>query len=65
MLGVVILILILIDVKIRLSDLLMLAGTIFLSFKARRQVSLALIMGMPLLAKFIASFFEKYIRNGN
>ena len=60
MLGVVILILILIDVKIRLSDLLMLAGTIFLSFKARRQVSLALIMGMPLLAKFIASFFEKY-----
>ena len=60
MLAIIILLLILVDVKIRLSDLLMLAGTIFLSFKARRQVSLVLIMGMPLLAKFIASFFEKY-----
>ena len=60
MLAVTILILILFDIKIRLSDLLMIAGTIFLSFKARRQVSLVIIMGMPLLAKFIASFFEKY-----
>ena len=60
MLGITILILILVDIKVRLSDILMLAGTVFLSFKARRQVSLVLIMGMPLLAKFIASFFEKY-----
>ena len=60
MLAVTILILILVDIKIRLSDLLLFAGTVFLSFKARRQVSLVLIMGMPLLAKFISSFFEKY-----
>ena len=60
MLAVTILILILTDIKIRLSDLLMFAGTIFLSFKARRQVSLVLIMGMPLLARFISSFLEKY-----
>ena len=60
MLGVTILILILVDIKIRLSDLLMFAGTLILSIKSRRQVSLVLIMGMPLLAKFISSFFEKY-----
>ncbi len=60
MLAVTILILILTDIKIRLSDLLMFCGTIFLSFKARRQVSLVIIMGMPLLSKFISSFFEKY-----
>ena len=60
MISITILILILVDIKIRLSDLLMFGGTLFLSFKARRQVSLVLIMGMPLLAKFISSFFEKY-----
>ena len=60
MLAVTLLILILVDIKIRLSDLLMFSGTLFLSLKARRQVSLVLIMGMPLLAKFISSFFEKY-----
>ena len=60
MLSITLLILILFDIKIRLSDLLMFGGTLFLSFKARRQVSLVLIMGMPLLAKFISSFFEKY-----
>lgn len=60
MLAVTLLILILVDIKIRLSDLLMFAGTMYLSFKSRRQVSLEIIMGMPLLAKFISSFFEKY-----
>ena len=60
MLAITILILILIDIKIRLSDLLMFAGTLYLSLKARRQVSLVVIMGMPLLCKFISSFFEKY-----
>lgn len=60
MLAITLLILILVDIKIRLSDLLMFGGTLYLSLKSRRQVSLVLIMGMPLLAKFIASFFEKY-----
>ena len=63
MLGVTILVLILFDIKIRLSDLLMFGGTLYLSLKSRRQVSLVLIMGMPLLAKFISSFFEKYDNN--
>ena len=60
MLSVIIISLVLFDVKVRLSDLFMLGGTIFLSFKARRQVSLVVIMGMPILAKIIAGFFEKY-----
>lgn len=60
MLAITFLILILVDIKIRLSDLLMFAGTLYLSLKSRRQVSLEIIMGMPLLAKFISSFFEKY-----
>ena len=60
MLIVMFAILILVDIKIRLSDLLMFAGTLILAFMARRQVSLVVIMGMPILAKFIASFFEIY-----
>jgi hypothetical protein len=60
MLCVMFIILILVDIKVRLSDLLMFAGTLILAFNSRRQVSLVLIMCMPILAKFIASFFEKY-----
>ncbi|MBR2289874.1 MAG: hypothetical protein IJ867_04575 [Clostridia bacterium] len=60
MLAITLTILVLVDIKVRLSDLLMFAGTLYLSLKSRRQVSLELIMGMPILAKFIASFFEKY-----
>ncbi len=60
MLVFIIIALVLFDVKVRLSDLFMLAGTIFLSFNARRQVSLVVIMGMPILAKIIAGFFDKY-----
>ena len=60
MLVFIIISLVLFDVKVRLSDLFMLAGTIFLSFNARRQVSLVVIMGMPILAKIISGFFEKY-----
>ena len=60
MLIFIIVSLVLFDVKVRLSDIFMLAGTIFLSFNARRQVSLVVIMGMPILAKVISGFFEKY-----
>ena len=63
MLIVTIISLVLFDVKVRLSDLFMLAGTIFLSFNARRQVSLVVIMGMPILAKIIAGFIEKKDKN--
>lgn len=60
MIGITLLMLILFDVKIRLSDLLLFAGTLILAFKARRQVSLVIIMGIPVLAKLISGFFEKY-----
>ena len=60
MLVVIFALLILFDIKVRLSDLLMFAGTVFLAFKARRQVSLVVIMCMPILAKLISGFFEKY-----
>ncbi|MCI8310224.1 MAG: hypothetical protein HFJ45_08755 [Clostridia bacterium] len=63
MLGIMFIILILFDIKVRLSDLLMFAGTLILAFKARRQVSLVVIMCMPILAKLISSFFEKYDNN--
>jgi len=56
MISIIFVSLILFDTKVRLSDLL-------LSFKARRQVSLVIIMCMPLLAKFIATFLEKYDDN--
>ncbi len=63
MLIIMFAILILIDIKVRLSDLLMIAGTLILSFKARRQVSLVVIMCMPILAKLIADFLAKYDEN--
>lgn len=59
-LAIIIAILVLVDIKVRLSDLFMIAGTVILMFTARRQVSLFIIMCMPILAAFIAKFFEKY-----
>lgn len=60
MIAIMFVILIVVDIKVRLKDLLMFGGTLFLAFKARRQVSLVIIMCMPILAKFLSSFFEKY-----
>jgi hypothetical protein len=60
MIGILLVMLILFDLKVNLSDLLMIAGTLILAFKARRQVSLVIIMCMPILAKLISAFFEKY-----
>lgn len=48
------------DTKIKLPDLFMLMGLTFLSFKSRRQVSMFAILCAPILAKMIASMFEKY-----
>ena len=59
-LSIILAILVLIDIKVRLSDLFMIAGTVILMFTARRQVSLFIIMCMPILAGLIAKFFEKY-----
>lgn len=59
-LAILIVILVLIDIKVRLSDLFMIAGTIILMFTARRQVSLFIIMCMPILGKLISDFLAKY-----
>ena len=48
------------DSKIKLSDLFMLAGITYLSFKSRRQVSMFAIFCIPILASLIAQFIEKY-----
>ena len=48
------------DSKIRLSDLFMLAGITYLSFKSRRQVSMFAIFCAPIIAALIAQFVDKY-----
>ena len=48
------------DTKIKLSDLFMLGGLGYLSFKMRRQVSMFAIFGCFILVKMIASFLNKY-----
>lgn len=53
-------ILIFTDTKIKLSDLFMLLGLTFLAFKTQRQISMFAIFCAPILAKLIASMFEKY-----
>ncbi|MGN1299127.1 MAG: hypothetical protein ACI4UE_03995 [Candidatus Scatovivens sp.] len=54
-----ILILLLSDLKIRLSDFFMLAGLTYLSFKSARQISLFIIMCTPILAKLVSELVDK------
>ena len=51
------------DTKIKLSDLFMLVGLTYLSFKMRRQVSMFAIFCGFILAKMIASFLDKYAKD--
>lgn len=64
-LALVLAILIFTDVKIKLSDLFMVAGLIFLSFMSRRQVSLLLIIGIFSFAKWVTYLVEKYDPEGS
>lgn len=48
------------DTKISLKDGFMLAGLILLTFSARRQFSLLLVIGVMSLTKLICDFIEKY-----
>lgn len=50
------------DTKLKFSDLCMLAGITYLSFKSRRQVSMFAIFCGPILASLISQFVEKYDR---
>ncbi len=54
------LVLIFTDTKIKLSDLFMLMGITYLSFKSRRQVSMFAIFCGPILANLISNMVEKY-----
>ena len=56
-------ILIFTDTKIKLSDLFMLAGLTYLSFKMRRQVSMFAIFCGFILIKMISAFLDKYDKN--
>ena len=59
-LTIFVLILMFTDTKIKLSDLFMLAGLVFLSFMSRRQISLLLIIGGFILQKLICELINKY-----
>ena len=52
------------DVKIKLSDLFMLAGLIYLSFMSRRQVSLLVLIGGFIFSKLLKYLTEKYDLEG-
>lgn len=58
-------ILIFTDTKIRLSDLFMMGGLLFLSLKTRRQISMYLLIGTVILNRLACSFFNKYDREGS
>ncbi len=53
------------DVKIKLSDLFMIAGLIFLSFMSRRQVSLLVLIGVFIFAKWLEYLANKYDKDGS
>ena len=58
------LILIFTDVKIKLSDLFMIAGLTLMAFMSRRQVSMFVLIGGFVFAKLLVSLIEKYDKGG-
>lgn len=60
----VIAILIFTDVKIRLKDLFMIAGLTLLMFMTRRQESMLILLGSPIIARIITELFDKYDKGG-
>lgn len=57
-------ILIFTDVKIRLRDLFMIGGLLFLSFMTRRQTSMFILIGVIPLNRMICDLFDKYDKEG-
>ena len=53
------------DVKIKLSDLFMIAGLIFLGFMSRRQISLLVLIGVFIFAKWLEYLVNKYDKDGS
>ena len=58
------LILIFTDIKIKLSDLFMLAGLVLMSFMSRRQISMFVLIGGFIFAKLLVALIEKYDKQG-
>ena len=52
------------DAKIKLRDLFMLAGLVFLSFMSRRQVSMLILIGGFVFSKLLTYLVEKYDAEG-
>ena len=50
--------------KVTLKDLFMVVGLMYLSFMARRQTSLFILIVAPIFAKWIANIFDKYDKDG-
>ena len=57
-LVIFIVILIFTKLKIRMSDLFMIGGLLYLSFTSRRQISLFIIMCMPILARLLVQIIN-------
>ena len=63
-LALFLIILIFTDTKIKLSDLFMLAGMVYLIFMSRRQVSLLVLICGFIFAKLVTQLAEKYDPDG-
>ncbi len=61
---VLLILLVFTDTKISLKDLFMIGGLLVLTFMARRQFSMLLIIGVMSFTKIICDFTEKYDKNG-
>ena len=58
------LILIFTDIKVKLSDLFMLAGLVLLAFMSRRQISMLVLIGGVIFARLIVVLIDKYDKTG-
>ncbi len=52
------------DTKIRLKDLFMISGLMYLAFNSRRQVSMFVLIGSYILINLVNSLFTKYDPDG-
>ena len=60
----ILMLLIFTDTKIRLKDLFMIAGLALLMFMTRRQVSMFVLFGSAIIAKWLTDLFNKYDSKG-
>ena len=60
LLIIVIALLMLTDIKIKLRDLFMFGGLVILTLMSRRQISMLILIGMPIYCKLILAFLKKY-----